>query len=84
LTRQRLDQLQEKKDYEGQITRTDIATLLRQGQVETARAKAQKLIQEDVSGDLLRVLEMHVSLLLEYFDEIERGWVVSYSPLRGT
>jgi hypothetical protein len=68
--------MQEKKDYEGQITRTDIATLLRQGQVEAARAKAQKLIQEDVSADLLRVLEMHVSLLLEYFDEIERGWVV--------
>jgi hypothetical protein len=47
LTSQRLGQLQEKKDSKASITRRDIATVLQQGNVGLARAKAQNLIQED-------------------------------------
>lgn len=72
LTSQRLGQLQEKKDSQGQITRKDIATLLQQGNLGLARAKAHKLIQEDALGDLLEVLEMHVGLILEHFGEIDQ------------
>ncbi|KAL0947036.1 hypothetical protein HGRIS_013178 [Hohenbuehelia grisea] len=71
LTSQRLGQLQEKKDAKAQITKRDIATLLQQGDVGLARAKAHNLIQEDAHGDLLEVLEMYVGLLLEHFSEIE-------------
>jgi hypothetical protein len=72
LTSQRLGQLQEKKDSKGNITRRDTATLLQQGNIGLARAKAQNLIQEDASGDLLEVLEMHVGLILEHFNELDQ------------
>ncbi|KAF7363337.1 DUF292-domain-containing protein [Mycena sanguinolenta] len=77
LTSQRLGQLQEKKDSQASITRRDIATLLQQGNVPLARAKAQNLIQEDVAGDLLETLEMHIGILLEHFTEIDQQFVNS-------
>ncbi|KAJ6596779.1 regulator of Vps4 activity in the MVB pathway-domain-containing protein [Mycena vulgaris] len=77
LTSQRLGQLQEKKDSKASITRRDIATVLQQGNVGLARAKAQNLIQEDVAGDLLEILEMHVGVLLEHFTEIDQQYVNS-------
>ncbi|KAJ7156093.1 regulator of Vps4 activity in the MVB pathway-domain-containing protein [Mycena crocata] len=77
LTSQRLGQLQEKKDSKASITRRDIATLLQQNNVGLARAKAQNLIQEDVSGDLLEILEMHVGVILEHFAEIDQQYVNS-------
>jgi hypothetical protein len=67
-----LGQLQERKDSEGQVTRKDIATLLQQGNVGIARAKAQHLIHEDVVGNLLEALEMHVGLILEHFSDIKK------------
>ncbi|KII88623.1 hypothetical protein PLICRDRAFT_161896 [Plicaturopsis crispa FD-325 SS-3] len=72
LTALRLGQLQERKDSTGQVTRRDIATLLQQGNVGLARAKAQNLIQDDAMGDLLEVLEMHVGVILEHFHELEQ------------
>ncbi|KAJ6455699.1 regulator of Vps4 activity in the MVB pathway-domain-containing protein [Mycena sanguinolenta] len=77
LTSQRLGQLQEKKDSQASITRRDIATLLQQGNVPLARAKAQNLIQEDVAGDLLETLEMHIGILLEHFNEVDQQFVNS-------
>ncbi|KAJ7098032.1 regulator of Vps4 activity in the MVB pathway-domain-containing protein [Mycena belliarum] len=77
LTSQRLGQLQEKKDSKASITRRDIATLLQQGNVGLARAKAQNLIEEDVSGDLLEILEMHIGVLLEHFSEVDQQYVNS-------
>ncbi|KAF8212364.1 regulator of Vps4 activity in the MVB pathway-domain-containing protein [Mycena galopus ATCC 62051] len=77
LTSQRLGQLQEKKDSKASITRRDIATVLQQGNVGLARAKAQNLIQEDVAGDLLEILEMHIGVLLEHFNEIDQQYVNS-------
>lgn len=72
LTSLRLGQLQEKKDSQASITRQDIATLLQQRNIGLARAKAQKLVQDDAMGDLLEILEMHVGLILEHFSEIDR------------
>ncbi|CAL1704944.1 unnamed protein product [Somion occarium] len=71
LTAQRLGQIQYKLDYQGQITRRDIATLLSQGNDALARAKAQKLVREDIYGDLLQTLEMHVGIILERIGELE-------------
>ncbi|EIN07452.1 hypothetical protein PUNSTDRAFT_144929 [Punctularia strigosozonata HHB-11173 SS5] len=73
LTAQRLGQLQDKKDSQGQITRRDIATLLQQGQVALARTKAQKLAREDALEVLLQVLEMHIGVILEHFSELENN-----------
>lgn len=75
LTCLRLGQLQEKKDSQGIIIRRDIATLLQQRNVVLARAKAQRLVQEDALGDLLEILEMHVGLLLEHLGEIDQRCV---------
>ncbi|KAJ7632505.1 regulator of Vps4 activity in the MVB pathway-domain-containing protein [Roridomyces roridus] len=77
LTCQRLSQLELKKDSKASITRSDIATLLQQGNITLARAKAQGLIQDDVSGNLLELLEMHVGVLLEHFAEIDQQYVNS-------
>lgn len=59
-------------EAQGQITRRDIATLLQQSNLILARAKAQKLIREDIYGDLLQTLEMHVGIILEHIGEFER------------
>jgi hypothetical protein len=71
LTAQRLGQLQSKQDSAGQITRRDIGTLLGQGNVPLARAKAQKLIRDEALADVFETLEMHVGTLLERFAELE-------------
>ncbi|KAK0210640.1 regulator of Vps4 activity in the MVB pathway-domain-containing protein [Desarmillaria ectypa] len=73
LTGQRLGQLQERNDSKSSITRRDIATLLQQGNIVLARAKAQKLIEEDATGDVLEMLAMYSSLLLEHFQELEHN-----------
>ena len=72
LTAQRLGQLQDRMDSQAQITQRDIATLLYQGNIALARAKAQKLIREDVKSDLLQTLEMHVGVILGHLNELER------------
>ncbi|TFK29830.1 hypothetical protein FA15DRAFT_751981 [Coprinopsis marcescibilis] len=71
LTRQRLGQLQVKLDSEGNTTRKDIATLLQQGNVCLARAKAYKLVREDTYGDLLDLLENEIGTLLEHSGELD-------------
>ncbi|KAG0705900.1 regulator of Vps4 activity in the MVB pathway-domain-containing protein [Suillus ampliporus] len=70
-TSQRLGQIQERIDSQGQITRRDIATLLQQNNTALARAKAQNLIQDDAMGDLLEVLEMHVGVVIEHLGELD-------------
>jgi hypothetical protein len=47
---QRLGQLQHKLDSQGLITKRDIATLLQQGNIELARAKAQNVIKASHSS----------------------------------
>ncbi|KAF8078057.1 regulator of Vps4 activity in the MVB pathway-domain-containing protein [Lyophyllum atratum] len=73
LTSLRLGQLQEKKDSEGAITRRDIANLLQQRNIGLARAKAQRLLQDDALGDLMEVLGMHIGQLLEHFNELDQS-----------
>ncbi|TFK91224.1 hypothetical protein K466DRAFT_660212 [Polyporus arcularius HHB13444] len=73
LTAQRLGQLQDRMDSQAQITQRDIATLLQQGNIALARAKAQKLMREDVKSDLLQTLEMHVGVILGHWNELERS-----------
>ena len=72
LTAQRLGQLQDRMDSQAQSTQKDVATLLQQGNVALARAKAQKLMREDVKSDLLQTLEMHVGVILGHLNELER------------
>ncbi|KAI0082752.1 hypothetical protein K474DRAFT_1654909 [Panus rudis PR-1116 ss-1] len=73
LTAQRLGQIQYKLDSQGQITRRDIATLLSQGNVALARAKAQKLVREDIYGDVMQMLEMYLGVLSEKIGELEQN-----------
>lgn len=70
-------------DSQGQITRRDVATLLQQRNVALARAKTQKLIRDDVFGDLLQTLEMQVGILLEHMGEFERRCVTKARFLSG-
>ncbi|KAH6918696.1 regulator of Vps4 activity in the MVB pathway-domain-containing protein [Coprinopsis sp. MPI-PUGE-AT-0042] len=69
-TSQRLAQLQSKLDSDGSITRKDIATLLQQGNVGLARAKALKLIHEDAQGDLMENIENEIGTLVTHFQEL--------------
>lgn len=79
LASQRLGQLQEKHDSQSTIARRDIATLLQQGNTALARAKAQRLMDDDIMGDLLEVLEQHLGLIIEHFHELS-GPAVLPSP----
>jgi hypothetical protein len=71
-TAQKLGQLQQRKDGEAKIKRRDIATLL-QTNIGIARDKAQNLIQEEILGNVLEVLEMQIGVILERIVELEPG-----------
>lgn len=75
LAAQRLGQLQDKKDSLARITSRDIATLLGQRNVTLARAKAQKLMEDEAISDALEVLEMHCGMLLERMSDFEKRYV---------
>jgi len=47
--------------------------LIQQGNISLAREKAEKLILDEAYGDLLEELEMQIGVLLEHFQELERG-----------
>lgn len=72
LTAQRLGQLRDRKDAQGRLIGRDISILLQQGNETLARAKAQRLIQDEIMGNLLENLEMQIGILLERFSELER------------
>ena len=72
LTAQRLGQLRDRKDAQGRFIGKDISILLQQGNETLARAKAQRLIQDEIMGNLLEKLEMQIGVLLERFSELER------------
>jgi hypothetical protein len=72
LTAQRLGQLRNRKDAQGQVIGRDISILLQQGNETLARAKAQRLIQDEIMGDLLQCLEVQIGVILEHFSELER------------
>ncbi|KAI0673046.1 regulator of Vps4 activity in the MVB pathway-domain-containing protein [Trametes maxima] len=73
LAAQRLGQLQDRMESQAQITQRDIVTLLQQGNVALARAKAQKQMREDIRGNLLQMLEMHIGVILGHLNELERS-----------
>ena len=72
LTAQRLGQLRDRKDAQGRLIGRDISILLQQGNETLARAKAQRLIQDEIMGNLLENLEMQIGVLLERFLELDR------------
>lgn len=72
---QRLGQLQDKFESQAQITKGDIATLLRQGNIGLARAKAENVIKDEIHTDLLQTLEMYLGVVLEQFAEIEKKYL---------
>ena len=73
MTIQQIAQLHDKQVSTAQITSSDVATLLQQGNVSLARAKARNLFQHDVSGELMEGLVMHLRCVLAHYSEIERG-----------
>ena len=83
LTAQRLGQLRNRKDAQGQVIGRDISILLQQGNETLARAKAQRLIQDEIMGDLLQNLEVQIGVILEHFSELER-YVSHHFVLRPT
>jgi hypothetical protein len=72
LTAQRLGQLRIRKDAQGQVIGRDVSILLQQGNETLARAKAQRLIHDEIMGDLLRNLEVQIGVLLEHFSDLKR------------
>ena len=85
---QKLGQLQDKFESQAQVTKGDIATLLRQGNIGLARAKAESVIKDEIHTDLLQVLEMYLGVVLEQFAEIEKKYssphrIVASSHLLG-
>ena len=73
--------MQAKHDSQATITRSDVATLVGQGNILLAREKAEKLIQDDTFNDVLEVVEMEIGVLLERFHELEQGWVFTITRM---
>jgi hypothetical protein len=71
---QKLGQLQDKSESQAQVTKGDIATLLRHGNIGLARAKAESVIKDEIHADLLQTLEMYLGVVLEQFAEIEKKY----------
>ena len=84
LTAQRLGQLRNRKDAQGQVVGRDISILLQQGNETMARAKAQRLIQDEIMGDLLQSLEVQIGIILEHFSQLERHVVSHHLVLHPT
>jgi len=76
-----LGQLRNRKDAQGQVIGRDISILLQQGNETLARAKAQRLIQDEIMGELLQCLEVQIGVILEHFSELERHVI---PPLRSS
>lgn len=72
LAAQRLAQQRDKIDSNAQVLGKDISTLLAQRSVLLARAKAQKLIQDEMFADVLEHLENLLGVLNERLLEIDR------------
>ncbi|EJD54475.1 DUF292-domain-containing protein, partial [Auricularia subglabra TFB-10046 SS5] len=64
---QRLRILQEKKASLAKVARREIATLLENSKVETARIKTEGIISEDIYLELLELLELYCELLISRF-----------------
>ncbi|KAG9028494.1 hypothetical protein FRB95_006395 [Tulasnella sp. JGI-2019a] len=64
---QRLRGLEEKKEALAKKARRDIATLLEKGKVETAKLRVETMINEDISLELLELLELYCELLVARF-----------------
>ncbi|KAI0308062.1 DUF292-domain-containing protein [Multifurca ochricompacta] len=71
LSVQRLRTLQEKKEAQAKAARRDVATLLERGKIETARIKAESIINEDIYLELLELLELYCELLIARFGLVE-------------
>jgi len=59
--------LQEKKEALAKKARRDIATFLEKGKVETAKIRVETMINEDISLELLELLELYCELLVARF-----------------
>ncbi|KAG8853128.1 hypothetical protein FRB96_008379 [Tulasnella sp. 330] len=64
---QRLRGLEEKKEALAKKARRDIATLLEKGKVDTAKLRVETMINEDLSLELLELLELYCELLVARF-----------------
>lgn len=72
LAAQRLAQMRDRTDAQGQVVAKDISTLLAQRSVLLARAKAHKLIQDEILADMLEHLENLLGVLSERLPELDR------------
>ncbi|KAF5374970.1 hypothetical protein D9758_000508 [Tetrapyrgos nigripes] len=73
LSIQRLRTLQQKKEAQAKSARRDIATLIEKSKIETARIKAEGLINEDIYLELLELLELYCELLLARFGVLDQN-----------
>ncbi|KAI6112440.1 DUF292-domain-containing protein [Pisolithus croceorrhizus] len=73
LSMQRLRTLQQKKEAQAKSARRDIALLLEKGKTESARVKVEALINEDVTLELLELLELYCELLIARFGLLDQS-----------
>lgn len=73
---QRLRILQEKKEALAKKSRRDIATLLEKSKVETAKLRVETMINEDITQELLELLELYCELLIARFGILDMKFVL--------
>ncbi|RUS12476.1 regulator of Vps4 activity in the MVB pathway-domain-containing protein, partial [Endogone sp. FLAS-F59071] len=72
LTINRLKMLQAKKASLNQAQRMEIAGLLKNGKVESAKIKVERIIREDYLMEAMEILELYCELLLARFGLLEQ------------
>lgn len=60
----RLRAVQDKKTALSKIARREMAQLLDQGKEESAKIRVENIIREDISVELMEILELYCELLL--------------------
>ena len=79
---QKLRTVVAKKESLNKKERRSIATLLEKGKVETARIRVETIVNEEISIELLEVLELYLELCTARFGLIEQSRsVCSYLPV---
>ncbi|CAG8600112.1 1450_t:CDS:2 [Ambispora leptoticha] len=68
----RLKLTQQKKNSLGKDARREIAELLKNGKVESAKIRVEGIIREDLNLEVMEILELYCELLLARFGMIEQ------------
>ena len=71
---------QQKESALSKVARRQMAQLLEVGKEESARIRVENIIRQDISVELMEILELYCELLLARFGLMEAKYLLPLSP----